>query len=132
MVITGKPDEKGKDSCYVGRVPAAIGRTGLFDKTMARFRLCRSSHPIPVMPRRIRRWEMQKRPDEAGMEHEPGKVTKLEFGYKLHSLIDKEYPFVRRFGTSTASLHDNQVDLSHKGENVYLDKDISEPFLCLH
>lgn len=44
------------------------------------------------------------------------------FGYKLHSLIDKEYQFVRRFDTSTASLHDSQVDLSQKGETVYRDK----------
>ena len=50
------------------------------------------------------------------------KGSKSEFGYKLHSLIDKEYQFVRRFDTSTASLHDNQVDLSQKGETVYRDK----------
>ncbi len=50
------------------------------------------------------------------------KGTKSEFGYKLHSLIDKEYQFIRRFDTSTASLHDNQVDLSQKGETVYRDK----------
>lgn len=30
--------------------------------------------------------------------------NKSEFGYKLHSLIDKEYQFVRRFDMSTASL----------------------------
>ena len=52
------------------------------------------------------------------------KGKKSPFGYKLHSLIDKEYPFVRRFDTSTASLHDNQVDLSQKGETVYRDKRI--------
>jgi IS5 family transposase len=50
------------------------------------------------------------------------KGTKSEFGYKLHSLIDKEYQFIRRFDTSTASLHDSQVDLSQKGETVYRDK----------
>jgi IS5 family transposase len=50
------------------------------------------------------------------------KGNKSEFGYKLHSIIDKEYQFVRRFDTSTASLHDSQVDLSQKGETVYRDK----------
>ena len=47
---------------------------------------------------------------------------KSEFGFKLHSLIDKEYQFIRRFDTSTASVHDNQIDLSQKGETVYRDK----------
>jgi len=50
------------------------------------------------------------------------KGNKSEFGYKLHSLIDKDYQFIRRFDTSTASLHDSQVDLSQKGETVYRDK----------
>jgi IS5 family transposase len=50
------------------------------------------------------------------------KGNKSEFGYKLHSLIDKEYQFVRRFDTSTASLPDNQIDLSQKGETVYRNK----------
>jgi IS5 family transposase len=50
------------------------------------------------------------------------KGKKSEFGYKLHSLIDKEYQFVRRFDTSTAALHDSQIDLSQKGETVYRDK----------
>ena len=50
------------------------------------------------------------------------KGTKSEFGYKLHSLIDKEFQFIRRFDTSTASLHDNQNDLSQKGETIYRDK----------
>jgi len=50
------------------------------------------------------------------------KGTKSEFGYKLHSLVDKEYQFIRRFDTTTASVHDNQIDLSQKGETVYRDK----------
>lgn len=50
------------------------------------------------------------------------KGNKSEFGYKLHSLIEKEYQFVRRFDTSTASLHDSQIDLSQKGETVYRNK----------
>jgi IS5 family transposase len=50
------------------------------------------------------------------------KGDKSQFGYKLHSLIDKEYQFIRRFDTTTASLHDSQIDLSQKGETVYRDK----------
>jgi len=50
------------------------------------------------------------------------KGTKSQFGYKLHSIIDKEYQFIRRFDTTTASLHDSQIDLSQKGETVYRDK----------
>jgi IS5 family transposase len=50
------------------------------------------------------------------------KGSKSEFGYKLHSLIDKEYQFIRRFDTTTASTHDSQVDLSEKGETVYRDR----------
>jgi IS5 family transposase len=50
------------------------------------------------------------------------KGTKSEFGYKLHSLIDKDYQFIRRFDTTTASVHDSQIDLSQKGETVYRDK----------
>jgi len=50
------------------------------------------------------------------------KGTKSEFGYKLHSLIDKECQFIRRIDTTTASVHDSQIDLSQKGETVYRDK----------
>jgi len=50
------------------------------------------------------------------------KGSQSEFGYKLHSLIDKEYQFIRRFDTTTASTHDSQIDLSEKGETVYRDK----------
>jgi len=50
------------------------------------------------------------------------KGNKSQFGYKLHSIIDKEHQFIRRFDTTTASVHDSQVDLSQKGETVYRDK----------
>ncbi|WML67889.1 MAG: hypothetical protein METHP_01457 [Methanoregula sp. SKADARSKE-2] len=50
------------------------------------------------------------------------KGKKSEFGYKLHSLIDKECQFIRRFGTTTASVHDSQIDLSQKGETIYRNK----------
>jgi IS5 family transposase len=50
------------------------------------------------------------------------KGSKSEFGYKLHSLIDVDCQFIRRFDTTTAAMHDSQIDLSQKGETVYRDK----------
>ena len=50
------------------------------------------------------------------------KGSKSEFGYKVHTIIDKEHQFIWRFDTTTASLHDSQIDLSEKGETVYRDK----------
>jgi IS5 family transposase len=50
------------------------------------------------------------------------KGGKYHFGYKLHTIIDKDYEMIRRFETTTASVHDSQVDLSEVGEVVYPDK----------
>lgn len=50
------------------------------------------------------------------------KGQKSHFGYKLHTIVDKETQIIRRFATSTASLHDGQVDLSEPGETVYRDR----------
>jgi IS5 family transposase len=50
------------------------------------------------------------------------KGSKSEFGYKLHSLMDVDLQFIRRFDTTTASKHDSQIDLSEKGQTVYRDK----------
>ena len=47
------------------------------------------------------------------------KGQKSYFGYKLHTIVDKENQLIRRLSTSTASLHDGQVDLSEPGETVY-------------
>ena len=40
------------------------------------------------------------------------KNSKLYFGYKLHSKTDIDYGFIRDIETTTASVHDTQVDLS--------------------
>ena len=50
------------------------------------------------------------------------KGKKSQFGYKLHTLVDTEFQLIRRLATTTASLHDSQVDLSKPGETVYRDK----------
>ena len=50
------------------------------------------------------------------------KAGKSHFGYKLHILIDRDYDFIRRILTTTASVHDSQVDLSIEEEVVYRDR----------
>ena len=50
------------------------------------------------------------------------KGSKSYFGYKLHSKLDTEHGLIRELETTTASVHDSQVDLSKKGEVVYRDR----------
>jgi len=50
------------------------------------------------------------------------KGGKSYFGYKLHTIIDKDFELIRRFKTTTASVHDSRIDLSGKNEVVYRDK----------
>ena len=50
------------------------------------------------------------------------KGSKSFFGYKLHSKPDLDYGLIRDLETTTASVHDSQVDLSQEGEVVYRDK----------
>ncbi|ADI74109.1 transposase IS4 family protein [Methanohalobium evestigatum Z-7303] len=50
------------------------------------------------------------------------KSGKSHFGYKLHTIIDTDYQLIRRFETTTATVHDNKVDLSREDEVVYRDK----------
>jgi IS5 family transposase len=50
------------------------------------------------------------------------KGSKSFFGYKLHSKPDMDYGLIRDLETTTASVHDSQVDLSSEGEVVYRDK----------
>jgi len=50
------------------------------------------------------------------------KGGKSYFGYKLHTIIDKDFELIRRFETTTASVHDSRIDLSEENEVVYRDK----------
>ena len=50
------------------------------------------------------------------------KGDELHFGYKLHSKVDIDYGLIRDIETTTASLHDSQVDLSVEGEAILRDK----------
>jgi IS5 family transposase len=50
------------------------------------------------------------------------KGNKSYFGYKLHENVDTQYGLIRAIETTTASVHDSQVDLSREGETIYRDK----------
>src|SRR5512136_2424117 len=50
------------------------------------------------------------------------KGKEIHFGYKLHQKTDMDYGLIREIETSTASLHDSQVDLSIKDEIVLRDR----------
>lgn len=50
------------------------------------------------------------------------KNGKSYYGFKLHTLADMDYSLIRRLETTTAEVHDNQVDLSEPGEVVYRDR----------
>ena len=50
------------------------------------------------------------------------KNAKSYFGFKVHSKEDCDYGLIWEIQTSTASLHDSQIDLSKEGEVVYRDK----------
>jgi len=50
------------------------------------------------------------------------KGEEIHFGYKLHENVDTQYGLIRSIETTTASLHDSQVDLSREGETIYRDK----------
>ena len=50
------------------------------------------------------------------------KNGKSHYGYKLHTIMDTDYDLIRRIDTTTANVHDSQVDLSEEGEVVYRDR----------
>jgi IS5 family transposase len=69
----------------------------------------------------------KKRGDEAKTRRsKDGTWTKkgdeIYFGYKLHNKVDVRYGLIRAMETTTASVHDSQVDLSVEGETIYRDK----------
>lgn len=50
------------------------------------------------------------------------KGNETHFGYKLHQKTDIDYCLIREIETTTASVHDSQVDLSKEGEVVIRDR----------
>lgn len=45
------------------------------------------------------------------------KHGKSYYGHKLHTLTDMSYGLIRRLETTTAEIHDSQIDLSQPGED---------------
>lgn len=51
------------------------------------------------------------------------KNNQIHFGYKLHQKIDVDHGLIREFDMTTASTHDNNIDLTEKNDDtVYRDK----------
>ena len=50
------------------------------------------------------------------------KGGKSSFGYKLHAKTDTDLGLIRDLETTTASVHDSQIDLTRPGEVAYRDK----------
>jgi IS5 family transposase len=50
------------------------------------------------------------------------KNSKSYFGYKLQTKSDIDHGLIRDLETTTASVHDSQIDLSKPGEVAYRDK----------
>ena len=50
------------------------------------------------------------------------KGNRSYFGFKMHTLVDKENQIIREVGTTAASVHDSNVDLSDEGQTVYRDR----------
>ena len=44
------------------------------------------------------------------------KNGKMHYGYKLHTIMNTTHDLIRRIETTTANVHDSQVDLSEKGK----------------
>lgn len=51
------------------------------------------------------------------------KNGQVDFGYKIHQKCDADYQFINEITTTTASLHDSQIELSKPTDNaMYRDK----------
>jgi len=74
----------------------------------------------PGSSKKLRGVEAKTRRSRDGTWAKKGDET--HFGYKLHQKTDIDYSLIRDIETSTASLHDSQVDLSTEGEVVLRDK----------
>ena len=64
--------------------------------------------------------EAKTRRSREGTWAKKGNVSR--FGCKLHIKPDVDHGLIRDLETTTASVHDSRVDLSRKGEVVYMDK----------
>jgi len=74
----------------------------------------------PGSSKKLRGESAKTRRSRDGTWAKKGKET--HFGYKLHQKTDIDFYLIREIETSTASLHDSQVDLSVENEIVLRDK----------
>jgi transposase, IS5 family len=74
----------------------------------------------PGSPKKPRGSDAKTRRSRDGTWAKKGNET--HFGYKLHQKTDIDYCLIREIETTTASLHDSQVDLSAEGEVVLRDR----------
>jgi len=74
----------------------------------------------PGSPKKPRGSDAKSRRSRDGTWAKKGNET--HFGYKLHQKTDIDYCLIREIETTTASVHDSQVDLSAEGEVVLRDK----------
>lgn len=74
----------------------------------------------PGSPKKPRGEEAKTRRSRDGTWAKKG--NEIHFGYKLHQKTDIDYCLIREIETSTASLHDSQVDLSIEGKVVIRDR----------
>src|SRR5512139_3931668 len=84
-------------------------------------------YKMPLLSRRIQENQRKHSMEVlrlATAEMEPGQKRKKKsyFGYKLHQKSDIDYGHIREIETTTAKLHDRQVDLSIEGEVVIRDR----------
>jgi IS5 family transposase len=79
-----------------------------------------TSDPGHAPANKCRGKEAQTRRSKEGTWAKKG--NKSFFGFKSHIAVDKEHILIRRIETTTASVHDSQIDLSKEGETVYRDK----------
>jgi len=54
------------------------------------------------------------------------KNGKMHYRYKLHTIMDTTHDLIRHIETTTANVHDSQVDLSEKRDVIYRDRRYQE------
>ena len=76
------------------------------------------------MQKQINLEEIRQKQEEAETEHGQRREISLilDISFIIYNIIDRDYELIRRFKTTTASVHDSQVDLTEENEVVYRDR----------
>jgi IS5 family transposase len=104
--------ESGKDELVWAELQRQLDSMGLHDATFI--------EADPGSSKKLRGEDAKTRRSRDGTWAKKGNET--HFGYKLHQKTDIDYCLIREIETTTASLHDSQVDLSAKDEIVLRDR----------